>query len=132
MNLISTFAAVYLVLAALLVGSFINLTADRLPRGESIVQPRSHCRSCGRELNLVDLIPVLGYFLRGGRCASCKAPIGVMSPLVEAVSGCLVAGALLWQGLWPGALVGLALLTAWGLAVTFVAIRRGAPGEIRG
>src|SRR2546428_13050198 len=56
----------YLVLVAMLIGSFINLAADRLPRRESIVRPRSHCRSCGRVLNLVDLIPVAGYAIRGG------------------------------------------------------------------
>ena len=54
----------YLVLVALLIGSFINLAADRLPRGESVVSPRSHCRSCGRVLNVVDLFPVAGYLVR--------------------------------------------------------------------
>src|SRR3989440_9387046 len=80
-------AGCYLVLVALLVGSFINLAADRLPRGESLLRPRSHCRSCGRALNLVDLIPVGGYLIRGGRCASCGASIGASSPIVEGLSG---------------------------------------------
>ena len=61
---------IYFVLVALFVGSFINLAADRLPRGESLVTPRSHCRSCGRVLNVIDLLPVAGYFIRGGRCAT--------------------------------------------------------------
>lgn len=113
-------------MTALLAGSFINLAADRLPRGESILRPRSHCRSCGRQLNLVDLVPVLGYVIRGGRCASCRAPIGVSSPIVEAVSGGLMAGALLWQGLWPGAVTGLALVAVWGLLIVLLAVRHGA------
>jgi prepilin signal peptidase PulO-like enzyme (type II secretory pathway) len=121
---IATFVAAYLVLVGLLVGSFINMAADRLPRGESIVRPRSHCRACGRELNLVDLIPVLGYAIRGGRCASCKTPIGGSAPLVEAVSGGLMLAAIAWLGLWPGALTGLALVALWGLLVVGFAFRR--------
>jgi leader peptidase (prepilin peptidase)/N-methyltransferase len=72
----------YLVLVALLLGSFINLASDRLPRHESLVRPRSHCRSCGRVLNLVDLVPVGGYVVRGGRCAGCGVSIGASSPAV--------------------------------------------------
>src|SRR2546423_10728296 len=76
-----------LVLVALLVGSFINLAADRLPRGESLVRPRSHCRSCGRVLNFVDLIPLGGYLIRRGRCATCGVSIGAASPALEALCG---------------------------------------------
>jgi len=62
---IAVFVAVYLVLVALLLGSFINLAADRLPRGESLVRPRSHCRACSRPLNVVDLRPERWLFLCG-------------------------------------------------------------------
>jgi leader peptidase (prepilin peptidase)/N-methyltransferase len=122
--------AVYLVLVGLMLGSFINLAADRLPRQESVVSPRSHCRSCGRTLNVVDLLPVMGYVVRGGRCATCKAPIGMSAPLVELVAGaCLVAG-IAWQGLWPGALVGFGLVALWGLIViASAAMRFRASGE---
>jgi prepilin signal peptidase PulO-like enzyme (type II secretory pathway) len=118
------FFAAYLVLVGLLTGSFINLASDRLPRGESIVRPRSHCRACGRELNVIDLIPVLGYAIRGGRCATCRTAIGASSPLVEAVSGGLVLAAIAWLGLWPGALTGLVLVALWGLVVVGFAFRR--------
>jgi leader peptidase (prepilin peptidase) / N-methyltransferase len=118
------FLAAYVVLVGLLVGSFINLAADRLPRGESIVRPRSHCRACGRELNVVDLIPVLGYAMRGGRCATCKAAIGPSAPLIEAVSGGLMLTAVAWLGLWPGALTGFGLVALWGLVVVGFAFRR--------
>ena len=118
------FVEAYLVLVGLLVGSFINLAADRLPRGESIVSPRSHCRSCGRELNVVDLLPVVGYAIRGGRCATCRTAIGASAPLVEAVSGGLMLAAIAWLGLWPGALTGLVLVALWGLLVVGLAFRR--------
>ncbi len=106
----------YLVLVGLMLGSFINLAADRLPRRESLITPRSHCRSCGRELNVVDLLPVAGYVLRGGRCASCGATIGAWSPVVEALCGAAMLAPLALLGPWPGALVGFAAVSLVGLA----------------
>jgi leader peptidase (prepilin peptidase) / N-methyltransferase len=129
---IGPFVASYLVLVALIIGSFINLAADRVPRGESVIRPRSHCRSCGRTLNVIDLLPVVGYLLRGGRCATCRTSIGVAAPMVEAVSGGFMAAAILWLGLWPGAVAGLGLVALLGLIVTGLAMRprraTGAPG----
>jgi leader peptidase (prepilin peptidase)/N-methyltransferase len=120
---IAPLVGIYFVLVALLVGSFINLAADRAPRGESLVRPRSHCRSCGRQLNLVDLLPVVGYLLRRGKCASCRASIGIGSPIVEAVAGGLMVLAIVWLGVWPGGLVGLALIGLWGGIVVATAVR---------
>ena len=109
----------YLVLVGLLLGSFINLAADRLPRRESLVRPRSHCRSCGRVLNVVDLIPVAGYVIRKGRCAACGVPIGALSPAIEAVCGACMAAAIAALGIGRGAAVGFALVAVVGVtAVT--------------
>ena len=107
----------YLILVGLLIGSFINLAADRLPRGESVISPRSHCRACGRQLSVVDLLPVAGYLLRGGRCATCRTPIGAAAPLVEALAGLCVGISIASLGLWPGAAIGFGLVALWGLAV---------------
>jgi prepilin signal peptidase PulO-like enzyme (type II secretory pathway) len=108
--------AAYLVVVALLVGSFINLAADRVPRHESLVRPRSHCRSCGRVLNVVDLIPVAGYLVRGGRCASCGTSIGFTSPVVEAVCGASMLVAVGTLGPPRGALLGGAIVAVVGVA----------------
>jgi leader peptidase (prepilin peptidase)/N-methyltransferase len=113
----------YLVLVALLCGSFINLAADRIPRQESLVRPRSHCRACGRQLNFVDLVPIIGYLVRGGRCASCLAVIGASSPAVEALCGLLMLASLTFLGLTFGALVGLAAVLLVGLAAVSLAWR---------
>jgi prepilin signal peptidase PulO-like enzyme (type II secretory pathway) len=121
---IAPFLTTYLVLIGLITGSFINLAADRVPRGESIVRPRSHCRSCGRVLTVVDLLPVVGYLLRRGRCASCGTPIGRTSPVVEFVSGACMFAMLAWLGLWPGAIAGFALLALLGFSVTGLALKR--------
>jgi prepilin signal peptidase PulO-like enzyme (type II secretory pathway) len=114
----------YLVLVALLVGSFINLAADRLPRRESLVRPRSHCRSCGRVLNVVDLLPVGGYFIRGGRCAGCGVSIGASSPAVEALCGVLMLAPLLLFGLVPGAVAGAAAVAVVGVGVVALSFGR--------
>lgn len=111
----------YAVLVALLLGSFINLAADRLPRGESVVRPRSRCRACGRVLNAVDLLPVLGYAIRGGRCASCRTPIGVDAPMVEATCGGLMIFSIWALGLWPGGMVGLVMVVLLGAGLVCVA-----------
>ena len=115
----------FFVLVALLLGSFINLAIDRVPRGESIVRPRSHCRSCGRVLNVLDLIPVAGYLIRGGRCATCQAPIGVSAPLVEAATGGCMLASIVWRGLWPGAALGLAMIAVLGVVLVSLARARG-------
>lgn len=114
-SIIAALVGSYLVLVGLLVGSFINLAADRLPRGESLVRPRSHCRTCNRQLNAIDLLPVLGHVLRRGRCATCGASIGITSPVVEALCGGCAGGSIAWFGLWPGAVVGTALILVVGL-----------------
>jgi leader peptidase (prepilin peptidase)/N-methyltransferase len=129
-HMLAPFLTSYLVLVGLMLGSFINLAADRLPRRESLVRPRSHCRACGRTLNVIDLLPVVGYVLRAGRCATCREPIGVAAPVVEAITGaCMIAG-IGWLGLWPGSVVGLALAGAWGVIVTGRAMRRGIGPEL--
>ena len=116
----------YLVFVGLVAGSFINLVADRLPRGESVITPRSRCRACGRRLNAVDLLPVAGYLVRRGRCASCGTAIGFSSPVVEAISAACLAGPVFAAGVWPGVALGLVLVAAWGAGViSLAAWRRG-------
>jgi prepilin signal peptidase PulO-like enzyme (type II secretory pathway) len=114
----------YLVLVGMMVGSFINLAADRLPRGESILAPRSHCRSCGRMLNLVDLIPVAGYLIRRGRCATCGVSIGLSSPAIEVLCGVLMLLPVAAFGLLEGALVGGYAVALVGVGVVTVANAR--------
>jgi|ERR1700674_59348 len=122
----------YLVIVALMLGSFINLAADRLPRRESLVSPRSHCRSCGRVLNFVDLIPVGGYLIRRGRCASCGSPIGPSSPLVEGLAGALMLIPLATLGLGWGAVVGGVAVSLLGAGAVTVSFARVQPQARRG
>ena len=104
------FAAV----VGLALGSFLNTLADRLPQGDSIVRPASHCPGCGRRLRWWELLPVLSYLLLWGRCRTCQNAIGWRSPAVEALTG-LVALAAAWR-------VGFSLAGALTLAVGGVLI----------
>ncbi|BCJ52038.1 prepilin peptidase [Actinoplanes sp. NBRC 14428] len=76
-------------LLGLAVGSFLNVVIHRVPRGESLVRPGSHCPRCGTEVRHRHNVPVLGWLLLRGRCADCKAPISARYPLVEAGTGAL-------------------------------------------
>ena len=68
-------------------GSFLNVVIYRLPRGESIVFPSSHCPECGHELSVIELIPVLSYLIQRGRCRECGEAISARYPLVELGTG---------------------------------------------
>jgi leader peptidase (prepilin peptidase)/N-methyltransferase len=91
------------VLGALL-GSFLNVCVYRLPRNESVIQPRSRCPGCGTPIAWYDNLPILSWLLLRARCRRCGAPISVQYPLVEAAVALIWAGSVAWQGLTPDAL----------------------------
>src|SRR3954453_14610694 len=72
------------------VGSFLNVVVWRLPRGESLVTPPSHCPKCGNRLKWYDNIPVLGWIKLRGKCRFCGLPISPRYPIVEAITGGLL------------------------------------------
>ena len=65
------------------IGSFLNVCIHRMPLGESIVWPRSHCPKCGKRIPGYDNIPFLSYWLLLGKCRFCKEKISLRYPLVE-------------------------------------------------
>jgi leader peptidase (prepilin peptidase) / N-methyltransferase len=79
-------------LLGLAVGSFLNVVIYRVPRGESVVSPRSACPSCGTPIRERDNIPVVSWLLLRGRCRDCGAPISPRYPLVELACAGLFAG----------------------------------------
>lgn len=76
-----------MILLGLLAGSFLNVCIYRLPRGISLVRPRSRCPNCGHAVSAWENIPVLSYVLLGGRCRGCRNAISIRYPLVEALTG---------------------------------------------
>jgi leader peptidase (prepilin peptidase) / N-methyltransferase len=91
-------------------GSFLNVVAYRLPRGESLSRPRSRCPQCQTPIKPYDNVPVLSWLALRGRCRSCRAPIPARYPLVEAMTGLLCAGVVLAKGPDEDALLGVALV----------------------
>lgn len=79
-----------------IIGSFLNVVIYRLPRGESLALPPSHCPHCDRPIKPYENIPILSFLFLRGRCAGCKAPISWQYPFVEALTGLLFAS-MLWR-----------------------------------
>jgi leader peptidase (prepilin peptidase) / N-methyltransferase len=73
-------------LFGLAIGSFLNVVIDRLPGGQSLVAPPSHCSACQRRLKVTDLMPVVSFLFLRGRCRYCGAHIGARSAWVELVT----------------------------------------------
>ena len=71
------------------VGSFLNVAADRLPSGRSLVKPRSYCESCERPLKSFEMVPVFSYLALRGRCRICSVSIPWRVVIVEAATGLL-------------------------------------------
>ena len=82
----------------LAVGSFINVVGARLPRGQSLSYPPSHCPACDEPIRRRDLIPVISYLLLRGKCRDCSAGIPLRVFLIEIVAGLLFAGVWLKFG----------------------------------
>src|SRR6476469_2339449 len=74
------------------VGSFLNVVVWRLPRGESLVTPPSHCPKCNTKLAWRDNIPVFGWIFLRGRCRYCREPISARYPIIEFLTGTVFAG----------------------------------------
>lgn len=79
----------------LLAGSFLNVVAWRLPRGESLLLPGSHCPGCAHPVRPYDNVPVLSWLVLRGRCRDCRTPISARYPLVEALTAALAAAVVL-------------------------------------
>ena len=145
---------VIIAVAALLgstIGSFLNVCVHRLPLGQSIVTPPSHCPGCGARITWFDNVPILSWLLLRGRCRRCRTRISIRYPLVEAGTAaiwglsCWSYGAN-WDGLTAAVfgtiLLGIVLtdaahyiipdeFTVGGLALGLaLAFRDGVPGAL--
>ncbi|MBF4693855.1 prepilin peptidase [Fusibacter ferrireducens] len=85
-------------LLGICVGSFLNVCIYRIPEGISVVTPRSQCGYCHRTLKPYDMIPVLSYFLLGGKCRFCSAAFSVRYALIELLTGLLYVACFLKFG----------------------------------
>ena len=84
--------------AGAVIGSFLNVVAHRVPRGESLVSPGSHCPECGAAVKPYDNVPVVSWLVLRGRCRSCGARISPRYPLVELITAVVFAAVVAAQG----------------------------------
>ncbi len=114
----TAFRVVAFGLVGLVIGSFLSVVVHRVPRGGSIVRPRSRCPSCGAQLRALDNVPVLSYLLLRGRCRACGARIPPSYLLLElATAGLFVAAAAVFDRLYVAIVMAafLAVLLALSL-----------------
>lgn len=129
------------VIFGLMVGSFLNVVIHRLPKmmerewhnncldlqGKeitetskySLVSPRSACPTCGHMISALENIPVISYLALRGKCRSCKAPIGIRYPLIEALTGILI-GLVGWKFGYTSVTLFAWIFTFALIALTFI------------
>jgi leader peptidase (prepilin peptidase)/N-methyltransferase len=117
-------------LLGLAVGSFLNVVIHRLPRGQSIVWPRSRCVACGRQIAALENVPLLSYAVLRARCRGCGARIPLRYPVVEALTGALFAALVLRHGVTLLTPVWLAFAAALVAAAAIDLEHRIIPDEI--
>ncbi len=117
-------AAVLAFVGGLSMGSFVTVVAHRVPRGDSIVRPRSRCPGCGAQISAADNVPVISWLLLRGRCRGCSEPISSLYPLTELALGGLYAAtvAVLWGDL-AEVLLGIVFVTLL-VAITLTDLKR--------
>lgn len=87
--------------AGLLIGSFLTVVVERVPKGESIVAPGSRCGACGLRLGPLDLVPVFSWLVLRGKCRRCRTSIGTEPLILELVTASLfVVIALKFEQSW--------------------------------
>ena len=102
-----------------IIGSFLNVVIWRIPRGESIVAPPSHCPSCNTHIAPYDNIPLFSWLILGGKCRHCKKGISSRYFIVEFITGLFTLLMILTYGLTPLFFVHLFLLYML-IAITFI------------
>lgn len=78
--------AFFVFILGLIIGSFLNVLIDRMPRGEKITG-RSYCESCDKTLGWIDLIPIFSYVRTKGKCRYCRVNLSLQYPLIEITTG---------------------------------------------
>lgn len=89
--MLNGFILIYVFVIGLILGSFYNVCIYRIPKGESVAFPPSHCTNCSTRLKALDLIPVLSYVFLKGKCRYCKDKISPRYAVIELLTGILFA-----------------------------------------
>lgn len=119
-----TFLVLACVLFGLIFGSFANVLVYRLPRGESIAFPGSHCPVCGHALAWYENIPLASWLILKGHCRHCDVVIPIRYPLLELCLG-LTWGYLAWHFGWGFELALALVLSLMLWVLTWIDLETG-------
>lgn len=75
----------------IVLGSFYNVVGYRIPKGQSLITPASHCPKCNHKLGASELVPIFSYIFQRGKCKNCKDKISLFYPIFELTTGLLFA-----------------------------------------
>lgn len=117
-----TLSYIFFALLGLIIGSFGHVVSLRIPRGESIVTPRSRCPLCLSTLRIRELIPIASYLILAGRCRHCQNKIPLSYPVIEIITAILFVLAF-WQLGWTFELLVALPLFSILIIVTHIDIR---------
>ena len=94
-----------------ILGSFYNVVGYRLPKGQSIIYPSSHCPKCNHKLSVLELIPILSFIITKGKCRHCQKKISWFYPIFELITGLLFGILYLVYGLTPEIIIPLTFIS---------------------
>lgn len=104
-----------------LFGSFFNVCIYRIPSGQAIGTPSSHCYACGTKIKWYDNVPLFGYLILRGRCRTCRTPFSIRYAMVELLNACLFLAVFLRYG-YTWATLAFLVFTGLLLVATFTDI----------
>lgn len=113
-----------------LCGSFFTVIGLRLPKNENFTTTHSHCDSCGHELKLYEMIPIISYIVQRGRCRYCKQKIDIMSTFIEFFTGLLFAVSFYSFGFTYEFVIGLGVISLLMIVIVSDLIYLIIPDEV--
>ena len=123
MEFVTAYFATLIFILGLTIGSFLNVCIYRIPAGQSIIKPPSHCKTCNNQLSSLDLVPVFSWLFLRGKCRYCSAKVSPRYAVVELLTGILFLAFFLRFGIGmtelPSLIAGLTL-TAILITISFI------------
>ena len=115
---------IVIIIIGLAMGSFINVLIHRLPDGQSLFRPGSHCPDCGKPIRFYDNIPVISFLVLRAKCRDCGNAISVRYPLVEALTAICFIALYLRYG-WSTQMITYSILVTFLITISYIDIDRG-------
>ena len=113
-----------LIVFSLSMGSFLNVVIHRLPRGESLISPGSHCPECSHRIRFYENIPLLSFVVQNGKCRHCGASISWRYPIVEGLTALILMSLLAVFG-WSRELLVYGVLMSFLIPISFIDLETG-------